>query len=171
MGTEAIIADSARKHGVTDQDMLHAYRNPVRVFELEEGFVMIIGAGHSAIMLEVGLVQARTAPVDRPRDAGTRKVPEVMTMPRSVEDILKHADELAKRFETYEPKSEDERDPDAVNMLRQAVTARSDAERSVRDAVDHARHAGLPWALIGTIIGTSGEAARQRYGHRHKAGR
>ena len=63
MGTEAIIADSARKHGVTDQDMLHAYRNPVRVFELEEGFVMIIGAGHSAIMLEVGLVQARTAPV------------------------------------------------------------------------------------------------------------
>ena len=39
-----------------------------------------------------------------------------MTMPRSVEDILKHADELAKRFEDYQPKAEDERDPDAVNM-------------------------------------------------------
>jgi hypothetical protein len=30
-----------------------------------------------------------------------------MTMPRSVEDILKHADELAKRFENYQPKAED----------------------------------------------------------------
>ncbi len=92
-------------------------------------------------------------------------------MPRSVDDILKHADELAGRFETYEPKAEDERDPNAVNMLRQAVTARSDAERSIRDAVNHARDVGLPWALIGSLIGTSGEAARQRYGHRHKTGR
>lgn len=165
------VADSARKHGVTDQDMLHAYRNPVRVFELEEGFVVIIGARPQRDHVGGRTRPSSNGSSDRPRDAGTRKVPEVMTMPRSVEDILKHADELAKRFETYEPKAEDERDPDAVNMLRQAVTARSDAERSVRDAVDHARHAGLPWALIGTIIGTSGEAARQRYGHRHKAGR
>jgi len=94
-----------------------------------------------------------------------------MTMPRSVEAILKHADELAKRFEDYQPKAEDERDPDAVNMLRQAVTARSDAERSIRDAVGHARQAGLSWALIGSLIGTSGEAARQRYRQPHKTGR
>ncbi len=63
MGAEPIIADSARKHGVTDEDMLHAYRNPIRLFELDEGLIMILGAGHSAIMLEVGIVQARTAPV------------------------------------------------------------------------------------------------------------
>ena len=91
-------------------------------------------------------------------------------MPRSVEDILKHADELAKRFEDYEPRAEDEREPDALSGLRRAVTARSDAERSIRDAVDHARQAGLSWALIGSAIGTSGEAARQRYGQAHKAG-
>lgn len=35
-------------------------------------------------------------------------------MPRTVEDILKHADDLAKRFEDYDPSAEDERDPDAV---------------------------------------------------------
>ena len=91
-------------------------------------------------------------------------------MPRSVEDILKHADELAKRFEDYEPRAEDEREPDALSELRRAVTARSDAERSIRDAVDRARQAGLSWALIGSAIGTSGEAARQRYGQAHKAG-
>ena len=91
-------------------------------------------------------------------------------MPRSVEDILKHADELAKRFEDYEPRAEDGREPDALSGLRRAVTARSDAERSIRDAVDRARQAGLSWALIGSAIGTSGEAARQRYGQAHRAG-
>lgn len=92
-------------------------------------------------------------------------------MPRSVDDILKHAEDLAKRFEDYEPKAEDERDPAAMSVLRQAVTARSDAERSIRDAVDRARRDGLSWALIGSLIGTSGEAARQRYGQPHKTGR
>ncbi len=89
-------------------------------------------------------------------------------MPRSVEDILKHADELAKRFEDYEPEAGDEQDPDAVSALRQAVTARSDAERSIRDAVALARQGGLSWAMIGSLIGTSGEAARQRYGQPQK---
>ena len=92
-------------------------------------------------------------------------------MPRSVDDILKHADDLAKRFEDYEPRAEDERDPAAVSTLRRAVTARSDAERSIRDAVDQARRDGLSWAMIGSLIGTSGEAARQRYGQPHKSRR
>jgi hypothetical protein len=92
-------------------------------------------------------------------------------MPRSVDDILKHSDELAKRFEDYQPKPGDERDNDAVNQLRKAVTARSDAERSVRDAVDGAREAGLSWTFIGRLIGTSGEAARQRYGRSQKTDR
>ena len=77
---------------------------------------------------------------------------------------------LAKRFEDYEPRAEDEREPDALSELRRAVTSRSDAERSIRDAVDRARQAGLSWALIGSAIGTSGEAARQRYGQAHQAG-
>ncbi len=63
MGPEPIIADSARKHGVTDEDMLHAYRNPIRLFELEEGFAMIIGASRTAIVLEVGVVQGGTVSV------------------------------------------------------------------------------------------------------------
>ena len=90
-------------------------------------------------------------------------------MPRTVQDILDHADELSKHFEAYEPLTADERDPKAFVELRRAVLSRSDAERSVRDAVDHARDHGYSWAFIGSLIGTSGEAARQRYGHRQDA--
>ena len=94
-----------------------------------------------------------------------------MTVPRSIQNILDHADEPAKRFEDYEPEAGHERNPVAVNALRQAVTARSDAERSVRDAIVLARQAGLSWTLIGSLIGTSGEAARQSYGQPHKSRR
>lgn len=90
-------------------------------------------------------------------------------MPRTIQDILDHADELAKRFEDYEPSASDERDPEAFTELRRAVLSRSDAERSIREAVNHARDRGYSWAFIGSLIGTSGEAARQRYGHRQDA--
>lgn len=90
-------------------------------------------------------------------------------MPRTVQDILDHADDLAKRFEDYEPSASDERDPEVFGELRRAVLARSDAERSIREAVNQARDHGYSWAFIGSLIGTSGEAARQRYGHRQDA--
>ncbi len=85
-------------------------------------------------------------------------------MPRSVEQILAHADELAQRFEDYEPHPAQERDPVAIAALRQAAIERSTAETHVRDAVRQAREQNVPWTTIGTLLGTSGEAARQRYG-------
>lgn len=87
-------------------------------------------------------------------------------MPRSVDDILRHASELAERFETYEPNPADELDRDAVQALRTAVLERAAAEEHLLDAVRSARIAGLSWSAIGTFVGTSGEAARQRYGTR-----
>jgi len=85
-------------------------------------------------------------------------------MPRTVQDILDHGDDLAKRFENYEPASEDEREPDVLVALRWAVTSRSQAERSVKQAVMDARENGYSWRTIGSLVGTSGEATRQRYG-------
>ena len=90
-------------------------------------------------------------------------------MPRSVKDILDHADELARRFEDYKPAPEDERDPRIFIALRDAVVSRSDAERSVQSAIDEAREHGYSWAFIGRLLGTSGEAARQRYGTKQEA--
>lgn len=48
---------SARKHGVIDEDMLHAYRNPVRVFRLDD-LTMLIGPDRSAQLLEIGVASA-----------------------------------------------------------------------------------------------------------------
>lgn len=61
MQVQPIIAESARKHGVSDDDMVHAYRNAIRIFELEEGFTMVIGANRTGILHEVGVVHIGSA--------------------------------------------------------------------------------------------------------------
>ena len=50
-----------------------------------------------------------------------------------------------------------------IDLTRQAIQERSDAERHVLDAIRAARVAGMSWSAIGLFVGTSGEAARQRY--------
>lgn len=84
-------------------------------------------------------------------------------MPRTAQEILDHADELSARFEQAEP--HDLRDATSLRAVRDAVLIRAEAERTLRDAVVHARADGHSWAAIGAMVGTSGEAARQRYGH------
>jgi predicted phage gp36 major capsid-like protein len=84
-------------------------------------------------------------------------------MPRTVQEILDHADALAARFEQHEP-GDDVRDASALGAVRGAFLGRAEAERNLADAVVQARHAGHSWASIGAMVGTSGEAARQRYG-------
>ncbi len=84
-------------------------------------------------------------------------------MPRSIQEILDHADELAKKFEDYEPAESDER-PVEEYMLERAALARARSERQVADAVIAARAAGASWQKIGKLLGTSAQAAQQRYG-------
>lgn len=52
---DPVIVATARKHGVNDDDMLHAYRNPIRVFDLDD-LVMLIGADEAGRPLEIGVV-------------------------------------------------------------------------------------------------------------------
>lgn len=54
---EPVILASARKHGVADEDMLHAYRNPVRVFEFDE-LSVLVGADATGRLLEIGTTAA-----------------------------------------------------------------------------------------------------------------
>jgi hypothetical protein len=63
VGADLIVAESAYRHGVTDEDIRHAYANPIRVFDLDEGFTMIIGANRAAIIYEIGVVEGVAAPV------------------------------------------------------------------------------------------------------------
>jgi predicted phage gp36 major capsid-like protein len=93
----------------------------------------------------------------------------VTTVPRTAQEILDQADELAARFERHQP-TDDVRDAEALSIVRGAFLARADAERVLHDAVVRARHEGHSWASIGAMVGTSGEAARQKYGQAVNAG-
>lgn len=84
-------------------------------------------------------------------------------MPRSIQEILDHADELAQRFEEYDPESGSEQ-PVEEYLLRRAALARARSEREILDAVVAARGAGIAWGRIGELLGTSAQAAQQRYG-------
>ena len=53
---DPVVLNSARKHGIEDEDMLHAYRNPIRVFDLGD-LVMLIGADQNGRFLEIGVAE------------------------------------------------------------------------------------------------------------------
>ena len=84
-------------------------------------------------------------------------------MPRTIQDILDHADDLAKRFEDLEPGHATDV-PVGEYLLQRAAIARARSERSILEAVETSRSEGISWARIGTLLGTSAQAAQQRYG-------
>jgi hypothetical protein len=55
---DPVVLASARKHGIQDDDMLHAYRHPVRVFEVRD-LVMLIGGDRSGRLLEAAWPRLR----------------------------------------------------------------------------------------------------------------
>lgn len=85
-------------------------------------------------------------------------------MPRTLQEIIDHQDELAEAFEQHEPAPDEHLDPAAFEALRNAAAQKAHAEQALAQAVTQARDAGYTWAAIGALLGTSGEAARQRYG-------
>lgn len=83
-------------------------------------------------------------------------------MPRTLQEILDHADELAERFETYEPRDEDRFTP-AELALSHAVIDNARASQAVADAVAAARDAGSSWPRIASLLGVSPQSARERF--------
>jgi hypothetical protein len=51
---DPVVLGSARKHGIADEDMLHAYRHPTRVFAVDD-LVMLIGGDRAGQPLEIGV--------------------------------------------------------------------------------------------------------------------
>jgi len=85
-------------------------------------------------------------------------------VPRSIDDIKARADEFADAFENYEPQPGDQDAPvPPVMAVKFAAWRRDTAEKELADAVHAAREQRLSWREVGEAIGTSGEAARQRY--------
>ena len=73
--------------------------------------------------------------------------------------------DIARRFENYEPQPGDENAAlPPVMAVKLAAWRRDTAERELAEAVRAAREQKLSWQEVGKAIGTSGKAARQRYG-------
>ncbi len=60
---DPFIAESARRHGIGDDDILHAYNNPILVEDLDEGLVMLVGPDRAGRLLEIGVVTGSDGPV------------------------------------------------------------------------------------------------------------
>ena len=52
-----VVLQSAARHGVTDEDALHAYAFAIDSFIVDEGMVMYVGPDRSGLLLEVGVVE------------------------------------------------------------------------------------------------------------------
>jgi hypothetical protein len=61
--TQPRIVDSARKHGVSDETILHAFNNPILVEDLDEGMTMFIGPDRAGNLYEVGVVSTDEGPI------------------------------------------------------------------------------------------------------------
>ncbi|MFD1200587.1 hypothetical protein ACFSWE_07140 [Leucobacter albus] len=86
---------------------------------------------------------------------------------RSIDDIKARANEFADAFESYNPRPGDHNAPlPSAMAVKLAAWRRDVAERELADAVQAAREQRLSWREVGEAIGTTGEAARQRYGTR-----
>ena len=58
-----LIAPSARKHGIRDDDMIHAFNHPILVDDLDDGFTMFVGADSTGDLLEIGVVDSADGPI------------------------------------------------------------------------------------------------------------
>ncbi len=83
-------------------------------------------------------------------------------MPRSYDEIVRLSESMAESLESDD--TEPTTSPEEAT-LRAAALRRSLAETELGNAVAAARRSGVPWQRVGEAVGTSGEAARQKYKH------
>ena len=57
------IVDSARKHSVSDETILHAFNNPILVEDLDERMMMFIGPDRAGNLYEIGVVGTDEGPI------------------------------------------------------------------------------------------------------------
>lgn len=84
-------------------------------------------------------------------------------MARTVEEIIANADKLAEYFENFEPKAPG-KNAAPLGKVRKAFEDMADSQEVLLAAIQEARETGLSWASIGAMVGTTGEAVRQKYG-------
>jgi hypothetical protein len=91
-----------------------------------------------------------------------------MDMPRTREQLQQAADDAERWLDSLDPAAIASTDTDASRLLRIAEAVRKVASSQVElaDAVAAARAHGHTWTQIATMLGTSRQAAQERYGER-----
>ena len=158
------IIDSARKRGFADEDILHAYHDNRERFALGDDKYMVAGFDTAGRLLEVAVVVTDAGLVIiHAMKARPHYHPEGgPLMPRSIEDVLAHADELTAEFEAFDPAGALPLSAEEWRIV-EATAAHAAAERALRDAVVAARAADVSWRAIARILGISHQAAHRRY--------
>jgi hypothetical protein len=77
---------------------------------------------------------------------------------------VKHDQTVDDWLDSIEPDPADARDASRIRRIIAAAEARNTAEKELRAAVAAARAAGDTWDAIGVALGTSRQAAYQRFG-------
>jgi len=155
--------------GVADEDIEHAVRNAIRVVSQGDRD-LYIGADRTGRLLEVVVLDDDGQPVAihamalRPRVL--RALIEVMDMPRTREQLQQAADAAERWLDSLDPAAIASPDADASRLRRigDAVRAVARSQAELADAVAEARVHGHTWTRIATMLGTSRQAAQERYG-------
>lgn len=89
-----------------------------------------------------------------------------MRMPRTREQLQQAAVDAERWLEALDPAAIAAPEADATRLRRIGAAVRADAanQTELAEAVAAAREHGHTWAQIATMLGTSRQAARERYG-------
>jgi hypothetical protein len=145
------VADSARKHDVRDEDIEHAVRRPLRVVP-GEGRDLVIGADRCGRLLEVVILD--DDPNEEPvvihaMGASTHvpSLPEVISMPRTREQLQKALTDTEAWLERLDPKALASPDSDGSDLyaIGEALRAVVVGDLVLADQVAKARATGRTW--------------------------
>lgn len=160
------IRPSARKHGIHDADIDHAWRNATRLVEYEcegEERLLVIGPDRHGLILELVAV---------PAEEPTRIIHADRLRPKFHDHLRRGDTTMTEIKPDHDRTGLDQVDPanhpsrDAAHF-RRILAARENlaaADQELRDAVRAAREAGDSWSIIGAALDTTRQAAQQRFG-------
>lgn len=163
------IEASARKHGVSDDDMLHAVRNHWRGFATDDPAVtMYIGPARSGEPLEVGVV------VDEQDAAVIHAMPARPKFPHGVVKAMSPSRaDRAKALEAWadsvDPADLEVADTRLLRHIAELAQQRDQVDEELVESVRAARAANRSWSEIGAMLGVSKQAAQRKYGSKAPA--
>jgi len=83
-------------------------------------------------------------------------------MPKSMEELIQHADDISEMFENWDSSKSIILSKEETAILR-AVHQRCFQEKKIADAVRNARAKDISWKDIGFVLGTSAQSAHRKY--------